>query len=88
MSHLWPAAWFDMDDETFKVLKDISTHWKKKGYDHLESEDYVRLEPFLEPFDAVYSDNEVVILSRVGNNGIQKQFCSMFLIKDKWTLEW
>lgn len=50
-----------------------------------------------------YTDNEIAILSRTGNNGIQKEFCSMFIQppqqqgpeghggpegEEVWVLEW
>lgn len=92
MSHLWTPDWYDIKSDE-PVLKNIGSTWLKKGYDTLDANDYVRLEPFLEPFDGIYSDSEVVILSRTGNNGVQKQYCSMFITKDQkdndvWVLEW
>jgi hypothetical protein len=92
MSHLWPDDWFNITPDE-EVLKNIGSTWAKKGYDTLDVDDYVRLEPFLEPFDGIYTETEKVILSRTGNNGVQKQFCSMFITKDDkdqdlWVLEW
>lgn len=92
MSHLWTPDWYDIKTEE-PILKNIGSTWLKRGYDTLGADDYVRLEPFLEPFDGVYSESEVVILSRTGNNGVQKQFCSMYMTKDQnntdvWVLEW
>jgi len=92
MSHLWPIDWYDLSDGK-AVLQNISRVWSEKGYDNLKENDYARLEPFLEPFDGIYTDKEIVILSRVGSNGIQKEFCSMFLqpadtAEEVWVLEW
>jgi len=78
MAHLWPIDWYDLSDGR-DVLRNISRVWAEKGYDNLAENDYARLEPFLEPFDGIYTDKEIVVLSRVGSNGIQKEFCSMFL---------
>ena len=81
-------------------MANIEEIWAKIGYDKLTENDYARLEPFLEPFDGIYTDKEVVILSRVGNNGIQKEFCNMFVQNPQqssteqksedevWVLEW
>jgi hypothetical protein len=61
------------------VLENIGQRWMKMGYDQLGDNDYARLEPFVEPFDAIYTDQEVSILSRVGQNGVQKEFCSLYV---------
>jgi hypothetical protein len=96
MAHLWPLEWFDITDGE-SALRNISRVWKKKGYETLTENDYARMEPFLEPFDGIYTDQEIVILSRIGNNGVQKEFCSMFLQPPVegsaendgvWVLEW
>lgn len=100
MAHLWPIDWYDLSDGE-EALQNIAKVWGRKGYDSLSENDYARMEPFLEPFDGVYTDQEIVILSRIGNNGIQKEFCSMFLQgpeagaggpeRDEdgiWVLEW
>jgi hypothetical protein len=63
MAHLWPADWYDLNDGA-KALLNISKVWKKKGYTALVENDYARMEPFLEPFDGIYTDQEIVILSR------------------------
>lgn len=78
MSHLWPVDWYDLADGA-DALQNIAAVWRKKGYGALTSNDYARMEPFLEPFDGLYTDQEIAILSRIGNNGVQKEFCSMFL---------
>jgi len=103
MSHLWPKDWYDLSDEDKETLRNMGYAWAEKGYENLEENDYARLEPFLEPFDAVYTDTEIAILSRTGNNGIQKEFCSMFIqeegpetgnnnnnnnVEEVWVLEW
>ena len=31
-----------------------------------------------EPFDGVYNGDEITVLSRLGSNGVQKEFCRMF----------
>src|SRR3990172_5427374 len=80
MSH-WPREWYDISDGT-EALENIASVWSKMGYDQLEEGDYSRLEPFLEPFDAVYNDEEIAILSRLGNNGIQKELCKMYAPED------
>lgn len=89
--------WYDLADGA-DALKNISAVWSKKGYDTLTANDYARMEPFLEPFDGIYTDQEIAILSRIGNNGVQKEFCSMFLQAtdgsgatasgEVWVLEW
>jgi len=88
MSHLWPIDWYDLSDGGEEVLQNISKVWERKGLETLSENDYARLEPFLEPFDGVYTDQEIVILSRIGNNGIQKEYCSMFMQGEVWVLEW
>ncbi len=87
MSYLWKNSWFDFSEDT-AVLENISKHWNKIGHENLGDDDIARLEPFLEPFDAIYSEEEIVILSRLGNNGVQKEFCHVFHQEDKWVLEW
>lgn len=90
MELLWPKSWYDIADGE-DALRSIARRWKDKGYDQLDGNDYARLEPFLEPFDGIYSDQEVVILSRVGNNGVQKEMCQLFTDPgqpDAWKLEW
>lgn len=77
MAHLWSRDWFDIADSA-DVLENISEVWAKIGFEKLTQDDLARLEPFLEPFDAIYNDEEITILSRLGHNGIQKEFCRMF----------
>jgi len=61
------------------TLQNYGTKWLQIGYDNLTENDFARLEPFLEPFDGVYTDKEIAVLSRLGNNGVQKELCHMFM---------
>ena len=103
MALVWQENWFEFTQKEHLVLENIGEKWKNKEYENLGIEDYVRLEPFLEPFDAVYSEQEIAIMNRVGQNGVQDQYCSMFIQSksgstDKsidnstndsvWVLEW
>lgn len=89
---LWPDDWYNLNDGGAEALQNIGEVWAKMGYEALGEDDYARLEPFMEPFDGVYNDEEVTIMSRVGNNGIQKELCRMFSQSspdgDIWVLEW
>lgn len=82
---------YDISDGA-DALENIASVWAKMGYDKLGENDYARLEPFLEPFDAVYNDEEITVLSRLGHNGVQKEFCRMFSQpiagEQVWVLEW
>lgn len=89
MSHLWPREWFGLSLAATAVLQNVALVWANVGYDNLQEGDYVRLEPFLEPYDAVYNQDDVCILSRLGSNGTQKQYCQMYRNENGvWTLEW
>lgn len=88
MSHLWDRAWHDATDSS-DVLQNIGRKWTDIGFKNLGNDDFARLEPFLEPFDAVYNEEEITILSRLGSNGIQKEFCKVFTNESgNYVLEW
>lgn len=53
MSHLWLDDWYELSKDDKNTLRNIGAAWAEKGYNNLEENDYARLEPFLEPFDAV-----------------------------------
>ena len=84
---LWDRDWFDITDGA-DVIENIATVWNKRGFNQLTNDDFVRLEPFVEPFDAIYTSDEISILSRLGQNGVQKEFCRLFKEDDAYVLEW
>lgn len=88
MDYLWPETWFIITPKNNLALKSIATTWNKKGLETLKENDWVRMEPFLQFADAIYNEDEVVILSRLGQNGVQEQFCTMTLKNNEWILNW
>ena len=90
MAQLWPDEWYEISDKGGRALANVGYVWRRLGLNNLQSDDVARLEPFLEPFDAVYNDDEITILSRLGHNGLQKEYCRMYQDDDDdvWVIDW
>ena len=73
-STLWRDSFYELEGDDLETLENLGQTWMEMGYETLTNDDFARLEPFLEPYDAVYNDEEISILSRLGRNGIQDEF--------------